>query len=504
MASNVIIDPITRIEGHLAIKVEIEGNTVSKAYCTGEMFRGFETILHNRDPLDAQQITQRICGVCPISHGTASCLAQESAYSINPPDNGRIARNLILGANYIQSHIIHFYHLSALDFVDITAIKDYKGSDSDLLELKAWVNLQLSSKQLFPVAPFLPRFESKRIENSELNILGIKHYLDALTIRSEAHKAGAIFGGKLPHATTLMPGGITELITAKKIVAFISIIRKIKTFIETAYLNDIIEIGGAFPDYFQSGQGCKNFLAYGVFHETSDKSKTFFPSGVILNGSPQGLDSSKIAEYTQYSKYSSPSGLSPQQGQTIPAPKKSNAYSWLKAPRYDGHPMEVGPLARVLVAYQAKSIPQLNTMVDKILSKLNLKPENLISTMGRHAARAIECKFVADKCLEWAEQLNPNQPVFTDFEIPESCSGIGLTEAPRGALGHWISVKNKRIHNYQCVVPTTWNCSPKDDSGTPGPVEQALIGCSINDEKNPIEACRIVRSFDPCIACAVH
>lgn len=504
MSRTIDINPISRIEGHLAIRIEVESKKVINAFSSGEMFRGFEMILKGRDPLDAQQITQRICGVCPISHGTASILGQDAAYGISPPENGRLARNIILAANYIQSHIIHFYQLSALDFVDIAAITKYRGNDPALQELKSWVKSQISSKNIYPATPFLPRYDSKYIQNTELNIAAIKHYIDAIEMRALAHKLGAIFGGKLPHASTLVPGGVTEKVTAKKIAECIEILKKLQLFIEKSYIPDVMEVASAFPEYFKTGKGCGNFLAYGVFKESEDPSETLFPSGVVIAGKAMPFSVGLISEDVKHSLYSSPSGLKPKEGSTIPDVEKSGAYSWLKSPRYDGNVMEVGPLARIMVAYLGKNMPEVTKIVDGLLKKFQAKPEYLISTLGRHAARALETKIVADRCAQWVEQLVPGEPTFQDFDIPENGVGVGLTEAPRGALGHWLKIKDHKIDNYQCVVPTTWNCSPRDDKDNPGPVEQALIGAPVKDKDNPIEATRIVRSFDPCIACAVH
>jgi len=497
------IDPITRIEGHLAIRTEIESGHVVKAYCSGEMFRGFEIILQNRDPLDAQQITQRICGVCPISHGIASIFAQDMAYNITPPNNGRLMRNILQAANYIQSHVIHFYHLSAPDFVDIKAILNYKGKDSELNNLKAWVEKQLASKSLYPAAPFLPTYDAKYIESTELNLLAIKHYLDALKIRAIAHKMGALVGGKLPHSPGLIPGGITEKMTSYKIASLRSILFQIQQFIDNAYIQDILEIGKMFPGFFDIGKGYGNFLSYGVFPESNNSNDTFFPSGCMLDNALTETDINKITEDVRYSYYQSASGLHPDQSKTTPAPKKNDAYSWIKAPRYNKHVMEVGPLARMIIAYN-KNHPRAKNLIDNVLTALNKKPSDLVSMIGRHAARAIECKLVADHCQTWIDQLVPDKPVFRDFDIPKTGKGIGLTEAPRGALGHWLEIDNYKISHYQCVVPTTWNCSPRDDQNNPGAVEKALEGTPIADPDNPIEAVRIVRSFDPCIACAVH
>ncbi|MFH1156426.1 MAG: nickel-dependent hydrogenase large subunit [Pseudomonadota bacterium] len=504
MAKTVIIDPISRIEGHLAVRVEIESKAVKNAYCSGEMFRGFEVILKGRDPLDAQQITQRICGVCPVSHGIASVLAQDMAYRASVPSNGKLARNLILGANYIQSHLTHFYHLSALDFIDIQAITGYLGKDPALNELKDWVKVQISSGQVYPGAPFLPRYLGGYVKSSDLNITAIKHYLEAFDFRSMAQRAGAIFCGKLPHAASLVPGGVTEKIDSQKILAYRTLMQQIRTFIVQAYLPDVMAVAASFPEYFRMGKGCGNFLAFGVFREPSGSQNTFFPSGTLVDGRLTPFNPDFIREYTQYSLFSSPTGLEPSKGESQPDPKKQGAYSWIKAPRYNGQVMEVGPLARILVSLADGKNQTIVREINNFLKDTGQKPENMVSVMGRHAARAIECKLVADQCLEWVEQLIPGRSAFTDFEIPESTEGIGLTEAPRGALGHWLQIRDKKISRYQCVVPTTWNCSPRDDQGVPGPVEQALVGTPVSDDRNPLEATRVVRSFDPCIACAVH
>lgn len=500
----VAIDPVSRIEGHLAIHTQVEAGRIVDARLSGEMFRGFEKILQGRHPMDAQQITQRICGVCPVSHGTASVLAQEMAYNVAPPKNGRLVRNLILGANYIQSHILHFYHLAALDYVDITAVTGYQGKDRLLQDLKGWVQKQTASKAEFAAAPFLPRYEGKYIQDEELNLRAVRHYLEGLDLRALAHKACALFAGKMPHMASLVPGGVTEQVTADKIAAYGAILSKLQAFIESAYLPDVLDVAAAFPEYFSIGRGCGNFLACGGFPEGEDREKTFLPAGVLAGGKALTFESGKITEDVKYSLFSSPSGLAPSVGQTAPRPGKSDAYSWLKAPRYDGSVMEVGPLARMLVAYHSGRIPQVKPMVDAVLAKFKATPEAMVSVLGRHAARAIECKIVADRCAAWLDALVPGEPTFNDFEIPQSCSGVGLVEAPRGALGHWIEIRDRKISRYQCVVPTTWNGSPRDDRGNPGPIEQALIGTPVADEAHPLEAARIVRSFDPCIACAVH
>ncbi len=503
MTKHIKIDPITRIEGHMAVSIDVTSNRVTKAYSKGEMFRGFEVILKGRDPLDAQQITQRICGVCPVSHGMASILAQDEAYGVTPPENGRLLRNLILGANYIQSHIIHFYHLAALDFVDITAIIQYRGKDPLLQGLKSWVQSELKTNVLSPAAPFLPRYEGTYIEDIDLNITAIRHYLDALKMRALAQQMGALFSGKMPHVASFMPGGVTEKVSAHKIAAYKSMLGKLQAFIDHSYLPDVADVAATFPEYFNIGKGPGNFMAYGVFQE-SDNATKLLPGGVLINGQLSPVDKNKITEDVSHGFYQNTPELTPDQGVTNPQPDKQGAYTWLKAPRYDGHVVEVGPLARILIAYQKNDPSNVRPLVDGLLNQLYITPGDLVSTLGRHAARAIECKVVAERCAQWIEALEPGKPAFRDFAIPAKAQGVGLTEAPRGALGHWLELNDHKIHRYQCVVPTTWNCSPRDGHNQPGPVEQALVRTPIADEKNPIEATRVVRSFDPCIACAVH
>jgi len=535
MATTIKIDPVTRIEGHLAVDVEVEAGKVVRAHSSGEMFRGFEVILAGRDPLDAQQITQRICGICPISHATAAVLALDQAFGIVPPDNGRLLRNLLLGANFIQSHLTHFYHLSALDFVDVKAVANYTGSDRVLQGVKAWVAEQVESRAIHPAAPLLPGYNGTYLSNSEGNMLVVRHYVDALSMRRLAHKMGALFGGRLPHASAIVPGGVTQDITATNVTACGSMLRELRRFIDRAYIPDVVAVGKAFGDYFALGAGCGNFLSYGVFPETADGAKRLLGCGVLHGGKRARFDPAKISEDVRYSRFAAPSGLHPTKGRTTPEPTKAGAYSWIKAPRYDGHVMEVGPLARIMVAYHAGN-KAVRSLVDRTVADMGVKVGDMVSVMGRHAARAIECKLVADACVRWLAALRPgtpdarpkppkrdkdgkpirpdtpealkpdraNRPTCTRFRIPERGAGVGLTEAPRGALGHWLTITDQKIAAYQCVVPTTWNCSPRDDKGRPGAVEQALVGTPIADPAHPLEAARVVRSFDPCLACAVH
>lgn len=512
MTTTVSISPLTRIEGHLAIHTASEslpdqkGVRITEARCEGEMFRGFETILSGRDPLDAQQITQRICGVCPISHGMASLTAQEMAYGVTPTRNGRLGQNLVFAANYLQSHILHFYHLAALDFVDITAVLKYNGNDPLLKSLRAWVETAVAQNQIFAGAPFLPRYEvNQYIASDDANWQLIGHYVEALNLRTIAHEMAAVFGAKLPHSTALVPTGITGRITMERILAYKSRLTKLTDFVNNVYLPDLLTAAKAFPNYWAIGVSYPNYLSFGAFRmeeATGERVRTFIPGGVVINGRYQTLDTGKIGEYVGHSHYSSRSGLHPFEGQTTPDTGKG--YSWLKAPRYDNQVMEVGPLARVMAAYYAPGGEFFKNEVDAVLASVNLTPDKLNSVLGRHLARGLEAKWIAQQAGRWLDELVPGEPAAKKFAIPKTGRGFGLVEAPRGALGHWLTIEEHKIGRYQCIVPTTWNCSPRDDAGRPGAVEKALEGTHIADPAQPIEAGRVVRSFDPCIACAVH
>ena len=513
MATTISISPLTRIEGHLSIHTQAEALSmygsekyrISEARCEGEMFRGFETIMAGRDPLDAQQITQRICGVCPISHGIAAVEAIENTYHLEPVNNGRLLQNLILAANFIQSHILHFYHLSALDFVDIKSILNYGGSDNTLRSLKEWVLQAVARKDIFPGAPFLPRYEvDQYVADDEINWCLIGHYVQALEMRAVAHEMAAVFGAKLPHATALIPTGCTQIPTMERVLSYRARLDKVSSFIKKVYLPDLLKAAAAFPQYWYIGQSYPHYLSYGVFrmeNKTGADVKKFFRGGVAIDGRFENVDQNKIAEYVGHSRYASPSGLHPRDGKTIPDPQKG--YSWLKAPRYNGLPMEVGPLARVVTNYLGGNAT-VKKSVDGILTAAGLQLADLNSVLGRHLARALEADWIADKAYQWLAEIEIDAPAAKDYDLLPAGRGFGLTEAPRGALGHWMEVQDYKIRNYQCVVPTTWNCSPRDDRNQAGPVEKALEGTTIEDPDQPIEAGRVVRAFDPCIACAVH
>lgn len=501
----IVIDPVTRIEGHLKIEVVVEDGEVKEAKSSGMLFRGIELILQGRDPRDAQRYMQRICGVCSTEHSIAATLNLDSAFGIAEriPDNGRIIRNLILGAAHIADHILHFYHLAALDYVDITKIAKYEGNDPVLNSVKGFA-------QRGELSPFVPRYEGDYRLSDQANIDALAHYIKALDMRRKGQEMLTIFGGKMPHNMAVVPGGVTEIPTVDKIANFLWRLNELRDFINNTYIPDVIAIAQAYPDYFEIGTGCGNLLSYGSYDldgRNADLTtrQRLLKQGVVSNNLKfNPLDITKIAEYVKHSWYAnSTTNKHPNEGETKPEPRKQAGYSWIKAPRYDGRVYEVGPLARVMVTY-ASGDPTLKSLVDSVLAQFKAKPAAMFSVLGRHAARALYTKFVADSMPGWLLQLKTGEPVYTDYAIPQEATGMGIVEGARGALGHWVEIKDKKIANYQCVVPSTWNLSPKDDKGQPGPVEQALIGTKIRDESNPLEIVRIVRSLDPCIACAVH
>jgi len=495
--SKITVDPLTRIEGHLKVEVELEGNTVAEARCSGTLFRGLELIMAGRDPRDAPILTQRICGVCPQAHATASALALDEAFGIGEqvPENGRLLRHIMLGANFLQSHILHFYHLAALDYVDVTPVKDYGGTDSDLLSVKEFIGRG-------SLSPFLPRYEGDYRLSEDENVALVKHYLEALEARKNAHELLALFGGKMPHQCTVTVGGVGTQVTTDSIVAALSYVRNIEEFVDRAYVPDVVSLAGAYPDYLRIGAGCGRFLSYGAFGGADG---ALFDSGVVeVGGEVADLSPDRISEQVASSYYAEESAAdSPFESATLPDAEKSGAYSWLKSPRYDGQPSEVGPLARVMVSC-ARGNARVKAAIDQACRQTGLEIGQLNSTLGRHFSRALETRLVADAMKEWILALQPGRPCNIKVEVPESGRGAGLTDAPRGSLGHWVTIEGGKIKNYQAVVPTTWNGSPRDAGGTPGPIEQALQNETIEDVDNPFEIGRVVRSFDPCLACAIH
>ncbi len=494
--SRITIDPVTRIEGHLRVDVEQEDGRVTEARCGGTLARGLEVIFGGRDPRDIPILAQRICGVCPQAHATAAALALDEAFGLQDsiPPNGVVLRDIMLAANFLQSHVLHFYHLAALDYVDVTAAADYDGDDADLKAVKDFIGRGA-------LEPFVPRYEGDYRLSEQQNRVAVKHYLEALRVRRNCHELLALFGGKMPHQCTVNVGGVTTQVGRDQIASALSYVREIEDFVRTCYIPDILMLAGAYPDCLELGAGCSRFLSYGVFDEDG-----LFPAGLLDlgEGSVQSVEAEKITEDVKNSYYADESnGLNPAEGETIPEEAKEGAYSWLKAPRYDGMPCEVGPAARLLVGHAAGG-EEIGRIVEDFCSEAGVEPEVLNSTLGRHAARALETGLIARKAQDWLLQLSPGEPCVIPVEVPSEGTGAGMTDAPRGALGHWISIRDGKVANYQAVVPTTWNGSPRDSRGRPGPIEQAVEGEQIRDVDNPFEIVRTIRSFDPCLACSVH
>lgn len=519
--ANVVIDPVTRIEGHLRVEIEVDGGVVKDAWVSGTLYRGMETVLKDRHPQDAFYIAQRICGVCPISHGHASTMAAEKALGVSIPNNARIIRNLIEGAELLHSHILWFYTLTALDYVDPakaltaniadtyalaeqagTSTADFGGIAQRLKTFVESGKLSVLSNAYFG-HPAIP----KEIP-AELHLIATAHYLEALTLQGDAAEIISIMGGKFPHFMTSIPGGTAWVPTEEKLDDILFRIRKVRDFVNNTMIPDTLALAPFYKDALSYGAGVGNLLAWGVFDDKSfDPKKRFMPRGAVLDGKLEVVDATedKVLEAIDHSWYKSGNNLQPSKGETLmdfSEPDLNGKYSWVKAPRYDGRPTEVGPLARMVVAYLSGVAP-VKEVVDLALDKLGAagKPEVLLSLLGRVAARNLEAKVVADQMETWLgeliEAVKGGDAKFFEAPTASEGEGAGLWEAPRGALGHWMTVKNGKIANYQVVTPSTWDLSPRDADGKRGPMEEALVGTPILDPEKPLEALRIVHSFDP-------
>ena len=476
MAKKIILGPVTRIEGHLDCEVTLDTvdgvQQVVDARVSGTMFRGFEPILEGKHPRDAIHITQRICGVCPTAHAMAASLTLEAAYGsiATPPPNGRILRNLIHGADFLQSHILHFYHLALLDYVDSPGIA---GTGST------------------------QRYAAPDAVSGPAAAQLLAHYVKAMDVRRKTHQMGALFGGKMPCSPVFVAGGCTQTLTdtldlatvgeptaSERIAQFRRLLDEILAFIDAAYLPDVRSLARRFPAYSEIGRGCGDFLAFGAFDLDETGSEKLLRRGVSTQGEVGPLDVGQISEHVTHSRYrDAGAALPPAEGVTQPDPDKTGAYSWIKAPRYQNRPHEVGPLARAWIAGLHRRGP---------------------SVMDRLMARALETRHVARAMVAWLGELSVEAPTSARFRHPTSGAGIGLTEAPRGALAHWSQFEQNAIRRYQVVTPTAWNGSPMDALGQKGPMEQALIGTPVRDKDEPVELLRVVHSFDPCLACSVH
>ncbi len=558
MSERVVVDPITRIEGHLRIEAQMEGDKIAQAYSAGTMVRGIELILKGRDPRDAWAFTQRICGVCTLVHGIASVRAVENALNYSIPPNAQLIRNLMIMAQYVHDHVMHFYHLHALDWVDVVSALDAdpkatselaqsiskwpKSSPGYFTDMKKKLKTFVEGGQLGIFANGYWGHPAYKLP-PEANLMAVSHYLEALSWQRDVVKLHTIFGGKNPHPNFLVGGVASAIdlnsdsaINIKKLSQVQNVINEMQTFVEQVYVPDTLAIASFYKEWGQRGEGLGNFMCYGDLPATTmdDPSSFFLPAGVILNRDlsnvhPVDLNNdTEIKEYVSHSWYDyssgKGSGLHPYDGETdlnYSGPKPpykhldvEQSYSWLKSPRWKGIPMEVGPLARVLMLY-AKGHEQTKELVGMTLKKLDLPVEALYSTLGRTAARTLETKIIVDGMQGMYDQLitniklgdtrTHNEKLWEPSSWPKKAQGVGFMEAPRGALGHWIVIENQKIANYQAVVPSTWNAGPRDPEGKPGAYEAALQdNHQLYDAKQPIEILRTIHSFDPCIACAVH
>ncbi len=569
---HIVVDPITRIEGHLRIEAIIdENNTIVDAYSSSTLFRGIETILKGRDPRDAGLLAMRICGVCTGTHYQRSIESVEDAFDITIPKNARIVRNLIQGSLYLHDHLVHFYHLHALDFVDVVSAlsADPKKTAEEAVK---WAKIAGT----IPYVEGATKFEeiqtrvAKFVKQGRLgifgngywgnkhykltpeqNLIGVAHYLQALDIQREMAKMQAIFGGKNPHPQSIVVGGVTcvqDIQNPARIALFKELLKLSTDFVKKAYLPDVYMAGtmyadeatdskATFTELMQgkgvggTGGGLLNYMSYGDFRLDDTgfyNAKTLFPSGIVYGGDiskVEDVNPEKIAEDVTHSWYEGTgSPEHPYDGTTIPKYtgldkrddgiaylKTDEKYSWIKSPIYNDTRVEVGPLARMVVGVARKD-ERITKYVMNFLKRGNLPVSVLFSTVGRTAGRAIETELMADVMMEWVDELAANAAggdlsTWTEFDFDKvsvKTKGMGLAEAPRGSLGHWVKIDEGKITNYQAVVPSTWNAGPRDYKGRMGAYEASLIGTKVADPEQPLEIIRTVHSFDPCIACAVH
>ncbi len=529
----IVVDPVTRLEGHLRVEVEVTGGKISKAYSCGTLFRGLELILKGRDPQDAQHITQRTCGVCTYTHALASVRAVDDAVKVEVPPLAQMIRNLVLGSQFMHDHIVHFYHLHALDFVDVSnclkadpvkaakianSISPRKTTAEDLKAVQKRVREFIESGQLGPFtnAYFLGGHPAYHLE-PEVDLIATAHYLAALRLQVKAARAMAIFGGKNPHPQFTVVGGVTcyDSLRPEKIKEFLELEEETISFVKEVYIPDLLTVAKSYKDVAGYG-GTTNFITFGEFRTDQNTPDTgFFKPGVIMNRNLAGIgkfDQGKIAEHVRYGWYEGADAKVPYEGETKPKFTDLHGderYTWFKAPRYDNASMETGPLAQMLVAYAHGNKAVVDT-VNLVLKDLGVGVEALFSTLGRTAARGIETAVIAGQMGTWVsafkEQLGKekNPKLVNKWEMPNEAEGVGFVNAPRGGLSHWMRIKNKKIENFQLVVPTTWNLGPRCANNKLGPLEEALVGTPIADAKRPVEILRTVHSFDPCIACAIH
>ena len=551
MSKRITIDPITRIEGHLRIDVEVDQGKVQKAWASSTMFRGIERILLGRDPREAWLFTQRFCGVCTTVHALASVRAVEDALDLEIPLNAQYIRNLILIAHALHDHVVHFYQLSALDWVDVTQVlkADPKKASSIAESLSDWtdnsekqmaavkqrVAALVGSGQLGPFAHGYWGHPAMKLP-PEINLIAVSHYLQALEYQRYSNQVVAMLGGKTPHIQNVAVGGVANAINlgseaalnVDRLFQMKSLLEKIVSFVQNVYVPDVCAIAGLYPDWFSYGAGVTNYLSVPDLPLDGKSTQFELPGGFIPNGDLAKLvpitgqkDETwrrAVTEDSAHAWYKGGGPLHPWKGETDPEPTEwdeEKKYSWVKAPRYNGQPAQVGPLANVLVGY-AQGNPLMKKWTDVALENISAiahvraTPAMLHSTLGRHGARAIRAAVLSELAIKQWQLLTDNilkgdTTIYNKPAFPkETIEGVGFHEAPRGVLSHWVVIEDGTIKNYPAVVPTTWNASPRDTSGTLGPYESSLLQNPVADPEHPLEVLRTIHSFDPCMACAVH
>ncbi len=555
MSERIVVDPVTRIEGHLRIEAEVKDGKIIDAWSAGTMVRGLEIILKGRDPRDAWAFAERVCGVCTTVHALASVRSVEDALDIKIPPNAELIRNIMFCTQYIHDHVVHFYHLHALDWVDVVSAlkadpaatsqlaqqlsKYPKSSPNYFAELQKRLTKFVESGQLGIFANGYWGHPAYKLP-PEANLMAVAHYLEALEWQKEIVRIHTIFGGKNPHPNYLVGGAPCSInldeanaINAERLAFVGQALQRGLEFVEQVYFPDVLAVAPFYLDWAAIGGGLENYLCYGDLPTNgfSDIGSFKFPRGAILGRDLSKVhevdpkDDTGVQEFIDHSwyEYSGEGGKHPWQGETKlkysgPKPPYEHLdvdakYSWLKTPRWKGHAMEVGPLARMLVGY-ASGQSEIKEAVTEALAALKAGPEVLFSTLGRTAARAIESKLAARWGLEFFDQLLANVKAgdtrtfnkerWEPSTWPAEARGVGCSEAPRGALAHWLVIKDKKIENYQLVVPSTWNASPRDGKGQRSAYEASLIGTPVHDPQQPLEIIRTIHSFDPCLACAVH
>ncbi len=543
---HVVVDPITRIEGHLRIEVDVKNGKIENSWSTGTLWRGIEPILKDRDIRDAGLLVQRICGVCTWAHYEANTMSAEIALGIRPPTNARLIRNMINATQFMHDHVVHFYALHSLDWADVAgALKADPKKANELAHQFSKTPYNASIEHYTAVIEKLKKFVasgqlgpfSGAYMGNELyklppegSLIVISHYLDALYVQVTLAQMMAIYGAKNPHPQSLVVGGITsvmDMLDARRVGQYASKLEEVGNFVQHAYLADIDLIAHFYKDEFKEGWGCGsyNFLSYGGFPETNDweAEYRYLPQGIIFNrdvSKVEKVDEKFITESVAHSWYKGPKeGVYPGKEETIPeytgfkddgTVDGEGKYSWVKAPRYKGNMMEVGPLSRMLVGY-ASNHNNIREIIDNFLKKHNANINQMFSTVGRTAARALETAYIWYGAHKWMNDLITNikqgdERTWTRFEYPEkeTNTSVALYEAPRGSLAHFVRIKGKKVTHYQVIVPSTWNASPRDEKGQRGAYEESLINLPVPNTEEPLEILRTIHSFDPCMACAVH